>query len=401
MISAQPDPRSAHLAALILQCSFDYPKLTPAEKRQHWKKLQSVLVQWLLTTNGSKFTANPLQFMAYNVYGFSAAEWASAFPDVEAPLSPPLAPILNAAPTPAHIALYNAQLSLYDAFVTTRDIYKSMLEYLYRGEIDHLAHEITAFSGVSCAQMHAAAHLVHGRLIADDYTAYRLATKLKADRSLTAEQNIILFLARDKRLTDSGNDQGLSQGERLHLFTEFVTDMAPELAAIVARYLEQTDTATRTFNALLAAVRLGLSRLPTQPLLSAYGRAHVASADTTATDADDYLYPDGELSAYAAVAPSKGGGRPANMPSQQKTKATKTTAELLQFYESAPKSQYCFAHGHSNHLGKRCASMLNNKATFTAAQINLIKPQYVKGKLQEVDGVLPNVTFKGGFRHDD
>ena len=72
-----PDSRLAHLALLLQSCSFDFPKLSPADKRLNWKRLQAALVQWQLTANGSKFTANRLQFMAYNIYGFSAAEFTS------------------------------------------------------------------------------------------------------------------------------------------------------------------------------------------------------------------------------------------------------------------------------------------------------------------------------------
>ena len=115
------------------------------------------------------------------------------------------------------------------------------------------------------------------------------------------------------------------------------------------------------------------------------------------TDADDYLYPDDGPSAFAALAPSKGGCRPAK-PQQPRTK---THAELQAFYEAAPKSKYCFLHGYSGHLGKHCHMMLTKKATFTTAQLALTKPKYVNGKVQEVDGRLPNETFHAGFRHED
>ena len=71
--------RSQTLALLIQQCGFDFPKLSPADKRLHWKRLQAALIQWQLSANGPKFTANRLQFMAYNVYGFTPAEFTAAF----------------------------------------------------------------------------------------------------------------------------------------------------------------------------------------------------------------------------------------------------------------------------------------------------------------------------------
>ena len=99
--SAPADATAAHIAAFNALCGFDFSKLPPADKRLHWRRLQRMLVQWLLTTNGNKFTANSLQFMAFNTYGFSPAEWTDAFPDVETPLPPPLAPILGANPNTA------------------------------------------------------------------------------------------------------------------------------------------------------------------------------------------------------------------------------------------------------------------------------------------------------------
>ena len=388
MINNTSDGRIQHLALLIQTCGFDFPKLAPADKRLSWKRLQAVLIQWQLTTNGSKFTANRLQFMAYNVYGFSAAEFSAAFPDVENPFPPPLAPVLGANPTAAQIAVHAQQLSLYEAFVSTRDILKSMLEYLYRGDIEHLAHELTAYSSVSCTQLHAAAFLVHGRLIAEDIARLRSEVRYAPDYSKTAEENLTLFTARAQRLANVGPTQALSEGEKLSLLEDFLSRMTPEIAAIVTRYHTETDTLDRSFLSLLAAARLGLSRLPAQPSLSAYGRANAATADDT--DSADFLYPDDAPSAFAAVAPSKGGG----------IGGQKTTAELLRFYEAAPVSQYCFAHGYSNHLGKNCKFMLRPKSTFTKAQIHLSQPKLVKGKPMAVDGVLPNVTKLPGFRHD-
>ena len=383
------DSRIQHLALLLQNCGFDFPKLAPADKRLNWKKLQAALIQWQLTTNGSKFTANRLQFMAYNVYGFSVAEFTAAFPDIENPLPPPLAPVLGANPTAAQIAVHAQQLALYEAFVSTRDALKSMLEYLYRGDIEHLSHELTAYSGVSCAQLHAAASLAHGRLIAEDIARLRAEVRFAPDYSKTAEENLTLFTARAKRLADVGPTQALSEGEKLSLLEDFLSRMTPEIAAIVTRYHTETDTLDRSFLSLLAAARLGLSRLPAQPSLSAYGRANAATADDT-DDAADFLYPDDGPSAYAAVQPSKGGGIGKH----------KTTADLLKFYEAAPVSQYCFAHGYSNHLGENCKVMLRPKSTFTKAQIYLSQPKLVKGKPIAVDGVLPNVTKLAGFRHD-
>ena len=382
------DSRIQHLALLLQTCGFDFPKLAPADKRLNWKRLQAVLIQWQLTTNGSKFTANRLQFMAYNVYGFSAADFTAAFPDVENPLPPPLAPILGANPTAAQIAVHAQHLSLYEAFVSTRDILKSMLEYLYRGDIEHLSHELTAYSSVSCTQLHTAAFLAHGRLISEDIARLRSEVRYAPDPSKTAEENLTLFTARAKRLADVGPTQALSEGEKLSLLEEFLSRMAPEIAAIVTRYHTETDTLDRSFLSLLAAARLGLSRLPAQPSLSVYGRANAATAEDS--DGADLLYPDDGPSAYAAVQPSKGGG----------IGKQKTPAELLAFYEAAPVSQYCFAHGYCSHLGKHCKFMLRPKSAFTKAQIHLSAPKIIKGKPLAVDGVLPNVTKLAGFRHD-
>ena len=390
------DSRIHHLALLLQTCGFDFPKLAPAEKRLNWKKLQAALIQWQLTANGSKFTANRLQFMAYNVYGFSAADFTAAFPDVENPLPPPLAPILGANPTAAQIAVHAQHLSLYEAFVSTRDILKSMLEYLYRGDIEHLSHELTAYSSVSCAQLHATAFLVHGRLIAEDIARLRSEVRYAPDYSKTAEENLTLFTARAQRLANVGPTQALSEGEKLSLLEDFLSRMAPEIAAIVTRYHTETDTLDRSFLSLLAAARLGLSRLPAQPSLSAHGRANAATADDT--DSADFLYPDDGPSAYAAVQPSKDRR---NRSAKPLPPHKKTPADLQAFYEAAPISQYCFLHGHWNHLGKDCKMMLSPKASFTPAQINLRKPKYINGKLQEVDGRLPKVTLSPGFRHED
>ena len=395
MITAA-DNRLPSLTLLIQQCGFDYPKLSPSEKRLSWKKLQAALIQWQLTTNGSKFTANRLQFMAYNVYGFSPAEFTAAFPDIENPLPWPLAPILNAAPSTAQIAVHNANLALYEAFVSSKDTIKFMLEYLYRGDIEHLAHELTGYSNVSCAQLYAAALLAHGRLLAEDVTYLRAQTRLPPDRSLTAEENITLFIARRKRLADVGATQALGDGETLSLFEDFLSRMAPEVLAIVTKYHVETDTLNRSFLSLLEAARLGLSRLPNQPSLSSYGRANAATGDDIA--AADSLYPDDGPSAYAAVQPSKG---ERNRSAKPLPPHKKTPADLQAFYEAAPISQYCFLHGHWNHLGKDCKMMLSPKASFTPAQINLRKPKYINGKLQEVDGRLPKVTLSPGFRHED
>jgi hypothetical protein len=393
MISAS-DNRLPSLTLLIQQCGFDYPKLSPSEKRLSWKKLQAALIQWQLSTNGSKFTGNRLQFMAYNVYGFSLAEFTAAFPDVENPLPWPLASILNAAPSPAQIAVHNANLALYEAFVSSKDALKFMLEYLFRGDIEHLAHELTGYSNVSCAQLYAAALLAHGRLLAEDVAYLRAQTRLSPDRSLTAEENITLFVARRKRLADVGPTQALGDGETLSLFEEYLSSMAPEVLAIVTKYHVETDTLDRSFLSLLEAARLGLSRLPNQPSLSSYGRANAATADDS--DAADLLYPYDDPTAFAAVQPSKGGWNRSVKP-----QPPKTPADLLAFYEAAPVSKYCFLHGHSNHSGKDCKMMLSPKSTFTPAQINLRKPKYVNGKPQEVDGRLPKVTFAPGFRHED
>ena len=334
--------------------------------------------------------------MAYNVYGFSPAEFTAAFPDIENPLPWPLAPILNAAPSTAQIAVHNANLALYEAFVSSKDTIKFMLEYLYRGDIEHLAHELTGYSNVSCAQLYAAALLAHGRLLAEDVTYLRAQTRLPPDRSLTAEENITLFIARRKRLADVGATQALGDGETLSLFEDFLSRMAPEVLAIVTKYHVETDTLNRSFLSLLEAARLGLSRLPNQPSLSSYGRANAATGDDIA--AADSLYPDDGPSAYAAVQPSKG---ERNRSAKPLPPHKKTPADLQAFYEAAPISQYCFLHGHWNHLGKDCKMMLSPKASFTPAQINLRKPKYINGKLQEVDGRLPKVTLSPGFRHED
>jgi hypothetical protein len=396
MYQPPADSRAQSLAQLLLSCGFDFPKLPPAEKRLNWRRLQSSLIQWQLAVSGAKFTANRLQFMGYNVYGFSPAEFSIAFPDVANPLPAPLAPALAAAPTPAQIAVYNSQLTLYEAFVSARDCLKAMLEYFYRSEIEHLSHDLTGFSGVSCAQMHAAAQIVHGKLNAEDFARLRLATRAPPDRTITAEENISSWLLAVNRLTASGPNQAPSEGEKEALLTVLLNAMSPEIAAIVHRYHAETDTLARSCDSLLAAARLGLSRLPVQPSLAAYGRANVARSDTLDTDADDYLYVDSSM-ALAAVASTKGAAQP--IITAPPTKAAKSTADLQKFYDSAPEGKYCFLHGYGSHTGPRCRLMTAPKSTFTAAQISLAKPKYSKGKILEVDGVLPIDTLVPGFRH--
>jgi hypothetical protein len=391
MIQTQPssiDGRSSALALILSQCDFDFPKLSASGKRLNWKRLQAVLIQWQLNVQGGKFTANRLQFMAYNCYGFTAAEFAAAFPDIIQPLPPPPASILPAAPTAAQIAVHNSQAALYEAFVTCRDQLKFILEYLFKAEIAHMAHDLTALANVSCSDIYAEVYPIHGRMIAEDIAILRKATSTPVDRSLTPEENIVLFLARHRRLSDQGAIHAVNEGERLHQFTTFLVSMHPDVKDIVARYHFDTDTAARTFDALLAATRLGLSRLPEQPSLATHGgRVYAAQADAEAAETEPN---EDEASAYAATAPSKGGGRPARK---------LTPAELEKFYESCPEGKYCFLHGWWNHLGVNCGEMKAKKSTYTPAQISLEKPTYLNGKLKEVSGVLPNISVRAGFRH--
>ena len=401
------DGRSSALALILGQCDFDFSKMSASDKRLHWKILQRVLTQFQLNIQGGKFTANRLQFLAYNCYGFTAADFGATFQtdggQPMVPLASPIASVLPPNPTASQVASHNAQAVLYETFVTCRDQLKYALEYLYKAEIAHLSHEITGFANVTCSDMYNEAFLVHGRMIEADFATVREATNQPVNRSISAEENIAQILARFKRVSDLGPTHGINEGQKLHQLTTFIVSMHPDVKAIVDRYHAETDTPLRTCDTLLAAVRLGLARLTSQPSLATYGnRAYAATADAVPANEEDYLSDEEPPSAYAATAPSKGGGRPANKtfpPTKAKQGAQMSQEELLKFYEAAPESKYCFAHGWGGHLGKKCYTMTNKKSTFTPAQIDMTKPKYNNGKLAEVDGVLPNVTVLSGFRH--
>jgi hypothetical protein len=347
---------------------------------------------------------NPLGFMAYAMAVLDQHQLVAAFPGaIYRPI--PIFPVLPAVPTAAQSAVNKEALRVFAAYTNSLTDLKFALEYFFETDVVHLRHELTQYYNVTAAQLYDAAFANHGTPQTEDIDRLRDLTLLPCDRSLTAEENIVQFLARHKALTDQGADYATNSGQKLIEATKFISAMAPATKTIVDKYYADTDFQARTADALLAAARDGLRRLPVQPDLAAirsvYSVVHQgwefhAAAPSTAYVA--VVAPDIATALVAQNSKGKGGKK------RIKSVDDMTLDELKQFYQSRSVTHYCFHHGWGNHPGEKNAtshsfcSVMNNDAKFTPAMKALKKPTYQNGVLQPVDGLLPSVFVYPGFR---
>ena len=390
------DGRATTLTLLVTMCGFHFAELSDADKRLNWKKLHRVLVQWMLETSAAKFTVNRLGFMAYNVACFTGQSFALTFPDVMQPIPHPVAPILVANPSAAALALHKENMSVFEAFVTTRDHLKFAFQQFFKDAIAHLAHEITGFSGVSASAMFDAAYAVHGRMIPSDLEIMRQATRAPVDYNKSPQENTALWIARHKVLEDQGPNDGIGAGEKMYHLLSFIGSMGPTCKGILDKYLAESDPAARTVLSIIGAFNLGLSRLPEQPSLQTLRRAYIAETSHNTADLDTPpLVADSEDdepgSAHAAAAKPK--------PRKQSTSKLKTAAQLTPsrlaaFYDDCFEGHYCFHHGWNSHPTAKCRI-----GSLTPAQ-KALPPQFpAKGQPPAVDGVLPNIRVAPGYRY--
>ena len=398
MLAAVSPPQSA-IAWLNQSCGFDFKSLDPSGKRTNFRVFRSALIAWMLQVHLAEFD-NINGFMGYAVAVVDPAEFAVVFhPAVVLAAPPP--PVIPAAPNTANMAAHTAATKIYTAYTKSLIDLKAALTYFFDSDIQHLRHEVTQYHMVTAQQMWDAAVANHGMPHTEDIEKLRNLTKLPCDRSITAEENIVQYLARHKALADQGAIYATNSGQKLMEATEFLAAMAPAVQTIVDKYLADTDFQARTAEALLATVRDGLRRLPSQPDLA---KIHSARSSIhhnyefrpaklpTAYVATAAVDEDAEPPTALAVQPSKGGGG-----TKKKTAKDMTLTELQTFYDSCSVAQYCFSHGYGNHQSKTCHSMKKD-AKFTAAMKELTKPKYNRGTLLEVDGILPSIVVQPGFR---
>ena len=397
----QPAPAQSATAWLVQTCTWDFKTLSPSKKRIHFKELKSAIVAWMLQAFFTEFD-NRLGFMAYAVAVIDAAQFAVLFPPPDVLLAAPAAPVFPAAPTTANLAQHTALLRVYTAYTKSFLDLKMAFIHFFETDIQHLRNELTQYHNVTPQQMWDAAVANHGMPHTEDIDKLRSLTLLPCDRSLTAEENVVLFLTRHKALSDQGAIYATASGQKLIEARKFLNEMAPEVQAIVDKYHADTDFPARTAEALLASVRDGLRRLPVQPILSSISSVRSAIHHDkydfhpikvpTAYVATAAVDEDTEPPTALAVQPSKGGGG-----TKKKTAKDMTLSELQTFYDSCSVAQYCFSHGYGNHQSKTCHSMKKD-AKFTPAMKELTKPKYNRGTLLEVDGVLPSIVVQPGFR---
>jgi hypothetical protein len=285
------------------------------------------------------------------------------------------------------VNIFTQEKALATAFSQCLDDLKYVLERVFAGDIAHLAHELTLFANVTPAAMYAAGYAAHGRMIPSDLAALRTATKAPVDRSMTPEENLVLFEKRHKALADIGPAHAVNDGEKLLECTQFISSMAPATNTIVERYYIDVDMELRTTADLLRYTRAALARLPSQPVLSESQRAFVVQPD----DVPDPPEPEPLAFAAAAAAPP------------QRSKGAKPAAELSMeslraFYDAAPVARYCFIHGFGPHSTERCRDVVQHTSILTPAQAALKRPVIRNGRPVAVDGKLPSTVLCPGFK---
>jgi len=387
------DGRTTTLALLVTMCGFDFSMLAEADKRLHWKKLHQVLIQWMLETNSARFTANRLGFMGYNVACFTAQRFALTFPDIMVPLAPPDAPVLPPNPSAAVIATHKELMTTFEAFVTARDHLKFAFQHFFKDAIAHLAHEFTGFSGVTASVMFDTAYAVHGRMIPSDLEVLRQATRAGVDYTKSPHENTALWLSRHRILEDQGPGEGIGASEKMYHLLGFISSMGPVAKSILDKYLAESDPAVRTVQTIVQAFHLGLSRLPEQPNLQTVRRAYVAQSlqpdldlPCVSDDADDVIAGSANAAAVKPKLPRKA--------SKIKGSAQLTPAQLAKFYDDSREGEYCFHHGWGHHPTASC----RHKA-LTPAQKALPPQLPAKGQPPAVDGVVPSILVKPGYRY--
>jgi len=403
MIAVQPLPTGPPTAITWLNqaCSWDFRAFSPGDKRIHFKTFRSALIAWMLQARLPEFD-NSLGFMAYGKAVLTGVPFQAAFQG-EHVLPAPVAPIFPAAPTTANVAAHAAAQKVYSAYVACHQDLKSALEYYFSTNITHLRHELTQYHTVTAMQMWEAAVASYGTPQSEDIDKLRAFTLLPCDRSITAEENIVQYLARHKTLLDQGAEYATNSGQKLLDATKILSSMAPATKAIVEKYYADTDFQARTVDALLTAVQDGLRRLPAQPDLSAIRSEynvvqqcwefHEALVPTAYAATADTSIP-------SALALQAGGGKKRNKKADEMS-----LEELRSFYKACTVGHYCFLHGWGNHAGEKnaaCAKschIMNSDAKYTPAMKALKKPQYRNGALQAVDGLMPSTTLQPGFRY--
>ncbi len=382
------DPGASALAFVNSAAGFNFATLSAEDKRINFKTFRAALIQWQMRVRASEFPIGA-HFMQYNLAGFlTAQDFSIAFPTTPEPLPAPAHPIYPPNPTQQQVNVFTQEKALATAYSLSLDDLKYILERVFAADIAHLAHELTLFANVTPAAMYAAGHAAHGRLIPSDLMALRSATKAPVDRSLTPEENLVLFEKRHKTLADIGPAHAVNDGEKLLECTTFISSMARSTESIVERYYTEVDMDLRTTANLIAYTRAALARLPSQPVLSDNKRAFVAQTD----DVPDLPEPDPlALAAAAAAPPHKSKG--AN------SAADPSTETLRAFYDAAPVAKhYCFLHGFGPHSTDRCNDVVQRSSILTPAQTALKRPVLRNGKPVAVDGKLPSIALRPGFK---
>jgi hypothetical protein len=384
--AAPQDAGTAALTFINTACGFDFTRLTAEEKRLKFKTLRAAIIQWQMRIRAAEFPVGN-HFMQYNSACFlSEQEFSEAFPAAPEPLPPPPPPFYPANPTTQLVNIYTQEKALATAYTLCLDDLKYILERLFAPDIAHLAHELTLFANVSPSAMYAAGHAAHGRLIPSDLASLRAATKSPVDRTLTPEENLVLFEKRHKTLADIGPAHAVNDGEKLSECTNFISSMAPATKTIVERYYADVDMNLRTTSGLLTYTRDALARLPSQPDLSQIRHALVAQSHTFTDE-----IPDPEPTAFAAAASQP----PKSKGAKQGTDLTQ--AELIAFYDDAPVARYCFTHGFGHHSTEKCF-LLRRGQKLTADQIALKRPIIKHGQPLPIDGKFPSVAVLPGFK---
>jgi len=406
-MSQQPVPPStgptAALTWLNQTNGFDFKSLSPGQKRLKFKPFTASIIAWMLQTQAAEFD-NPHGFMAYTPAILTQAQFQLYFPNAN-PLPAPVQPAPPANPNAPNMAAHAALVKVYAVYVQSVQQLKLAFEHYFESDIVHLRHELLQYHAVTPAQMWDAAFAIHGTPQTEDVETLRQATLLPCDRTITAEENVVLLLSRYKALADLGPDYAVNPGLRLIEATKFLAAMSPATNTIVDKYYSDTDFALRTADALFAAVQNGLRRLPVQPDLSAirsvYSVTHQTYEFHAASPPSAYVAAataaDTDATAFA-VQNSKGGGG-----KKSKKAEDMTIDELRSFYSNCKVGHYCFAHGWGSHssvqtsTAKGCNTMKNDPK-YTPAMKALVKPEIRKGVLQPVDGILPSVVVQSGFR---
>ena len=412
------DDKTSVLKTFLEKANCNFPKLPATEKRLASKTIRKLLVQFMRESRAAIFPS-PLGFMGYNSAVFTAQEFAHAYPAHPLPEAIPARPAWPNNPTAIAVAEYNHLNAIYTAYMATLAELKHILEYIFAPDIADLADELNGLADIQPGAIFTAGWQAHGHLLPTDITTLQTRASAPPDRSITPEENIIKILHVFKTLENLGDAYRTNDATMFKILFNHIASMCPQTKKIAERYYEETSMDARRTATLIDFVKLGLSRLPTQPDLSLYRHAYNVDTEhhsfslvkrtasyardmdqTSDSDNDDHT--DSLALATTSVHTTKG-AKP--KPKYNTRTIPATREDRIALHRTLPVGHYCFVHGYGRHTGWKstefpdgCTVLHLPANTYTATQIATTGPTYKGNKLLAIDGEFPCLKVAPGYR---